>query len=61
MSRPKKIKFAVVDYIKSGTFIGGEEDISNANLDTDGDCVVIKQTDFDALREKAWMYDDLCK
>lgn len=44
-------KHVEVEYIESGTFQGGEEDVSKANIDYGEDCIVIKKVDFEKLRD----------
>lgn len=40
-------------YIESGTFQGGEEDVYNAGIERDEECVILKQNQHAALQEVA--------
>lgn len=43
------MKTVLVEYLESGTFIGGEEDSFTARIEPGEVCVVLKKKDFDAL------------
>ncbi len=49
MNRPKTIP---VDYIESGTFVGGEEDAFHFGVREAGPLCVIREEDLDALMVK---------
>lgn len=46
-----KIKSVEVEYIDSGSFQGGEEDVFKADIGYDETCVVIKKRDFQNLKK----------
>lgn len=48
-------------YIESGTFQGGEEDVDYAKIKPGETVIIVKKSDFKKLEEQAWMYQDLCK
>lgn len=43
------MKTVQVQYIESGTFQGGEENVFNARIEYDEDCIVVKKGDFKRL------------
>lgn len=45
----KNIVGVPVEYVESGTFLGGEEDCSIANVDSKTEYVVISKKDYDIL------------
>lgn len=47
------MKTVEVQYIESGTFVGGEEDTSNADIERGEDCLVIKKESLSELQELA--------
>ena len=51
-----KIKVVSVDYIESGTFVGGEEDCYNADINKEEPYVVIKEIDYALLQITANKY-----
>jgi hypothetical protein len=55
----KKPKTVEVTYLESGSFQGGEEDVYNAGIKLDEECVVMSKKTFAELAEKAWKYDEL--
>ena len=44
-----KIKYVECEYIESGTFQGGEEDVSIARIKYGEDCVAMSKKQFDSL------------
>lgn len=48
-------------YIESGTFVAGEEEVFNAGIERGETVVVMRRADFDAMKEDAWRYRELCK
>ncbi len=57
----KKPKIVEVEYIESGTFQGGEEDVCTAGIERDETCIVMSKKEYEKLADKAWKYDDLSK
>jgi len=53
-----KIKSVEVEYIESGTFCGGEEDVFNAGVERGETCVVIKKGDFLNLKKALKLIQD---
>jgi hypothetical protein len=47
----KPIKYVSVEYIESGTFQGGEENVSEAGIEYGEECVVISKANFKKLKE----------
>ena len=57
MSKSKNsIKTVAVEYIESGTFVGGEEDCYKAKINSDGNYLVIKERDYNNLQCAASKY-----
>lgn len=54
-------KYITAEYIESGTFQAGEEDVSNAGIAYGEEVVVLKKSVYDKLAEDAWKYQDLSK
>lgn len=46
-----KIKSVEVEYLESGTFVGGEEDTSNAGIERDETCYVVSKDTFKFMEE----------
>lgn len=47
----KRIKHVPVEYIESGTFVGGEENTYDAKIKRGEICVVLKKSDFKLLMD----------
>lgn len=43
------MKHVQVEYIESGAFQGGEEDVFNADITYDEECIVLKKADFERV------------
>lgn len=46
------MKTVEVEYIESGTFQGGEEDVFTAGIKYDETCIVLKKKDFTAMKSE---------
>jgi hypothetical protein len=44
-----KAEFVEVEYIESGAFQGGEEDVSNADIEYGEECLVVKKSHYSKL------------
>jgi hypothetical protein len=55
------MKHVEVEYIESGTFVGGEGDVFDAEIKYGEECVVLKKKDFEKLLDFKWRYEGLCK
>ena len=47
-----KTKYVSVEYIESGTFVGGEEDCFNAEIEQNKEYVVISKSDFVRMKKE---------
>jgi len=56
-----KIKSVEVEYIESGTFQGGEEDVFKAKIEYGETCYVVSKSTLDYLKDCAWKYEELSK
>ena len=54
--KTNKIKVVSVEYVESGTFVGGEEDCFNADINNHSNYLVIKDTDFRDIQNGANKY-----
>lgn len=53
------IKHVKVEYIESGTFQGGEEDVSKAGIEYGEDCIVISKSTFKNLKKSQVNYEKI--
>jgi hypothetical protein len=58
MARKKSI---TAEYIESGTFQGGEEDVSKAGIEYGEEVVILKKAEYERLKDLAWRYEELSK
>lgn len=52
------MNYVLADYIESGTFQGGEEDVSEAGIKRGEEIVILKKADFDMFMDK-FSYDSV--
>ncbi len=56
-----KIKSVEVEYIQSGCFQGGEQDVSKAKIEYGETCYVVSKKTLDYLKDCAKKYEELSK